>query len=79
MRSMVEGAISALAPSTPLRAVPLPRCAGEDDSTRSKRRLFPDQRTHSSAKQIFRDLHPAISNGSRKIPEIFGRSQPATA
>jgi hypothetical protein len=30
MRSMVEGAISVPAPSTPLRAVPLPRFAGED-------------------------------------------------
>jgi len=30
MRSMVEGASSVLAPSTTLRAVPLPRCAGED-------------------------------------------------
>jgi len=33
MRSMVEGAISVLAPSTPLRAVPFPRCAGEDLAT----------------------------------------------
>jgi hypothetical protein len=30
MRSMVEGVISVRAPTTPLRAVPPPRFAGED-------------------------------------------------
>jgi hypothetical protein len=33
MRSMVEGASTEIAPSTTLRAVPLPRFAGEDLKT----------------------------------------------
>jgi len=42
MRSMVEWASTGPAPSTPLRAVPLPRFAGEDglDFTADRRRFF---------------------------------------
>jgi hypothetical protein len=67
MRNMVEGvcgggaSVTADAPSTALRAVPLPRCAGQD--TRSHRACHASH--PAAAIDIFVRTPQSQSNGSR--------------